>query len=964
MNIENNDYKIKDGVLYEVKKNLLPIPDGVTKIGPLAFDGLDYRGGVLVIPSSVVSISKTAFRNCYFDSVEIPPNVKEIGEYAFFCCHIKKVCVSDGIEKMGINPFFSFGESYIEEVEIPIRFWKNFRVIAEGIKFPELKKVNFIGEGEEIPFNALIGCKSLNEVKIPNSVKIIGIHAFAYCRSLKRLNLPDNLTIIDKGAVTECTLLEEIIIPNSVTRIGESAFNGCGSLKKVILSEGLEEIGESAFWGCTSLEEITIPESVTKLDSNAFTWCSSLKKVILSEELEEIGDSAFSYCTSLEEIIIPSSVTEIRAGCFQNCQSLKAINLPNGLIEIEYGAFINCSSLEEIYIPNSVIIVGNEAFAGCTNLKKVHLSESITLISAWMFYNCSSLEEIYIPGNIKEIGEGAFSNCTSLKRVNLSVGLTTIGSKAFENCASLEEIAIPESVTNLDPNAFTGCSLLKKISISNKCNILFDGDKVTIEYIDIDSLNINLIYAILANKESTKNIEFKSPKYSLFKKDEKKKFDEILTKDRNQSFIKDKNIKLSEVKKEEKDEDDIKHLEDEIIYLCKDFPKNIASIITEKVNEIDRVYRSSIESFKPEYGKDNGDRFDYEGLKNNTYLSLNRIKSLIKELNDFILFSKNIDGYKELINKKAESYSYNNDIESKIKNILYLSTFLDNNSDIKNTITKYLDDATSKVNNYIVDKINGNPVLEESSIIMNELDKKIDELFDSTIYKVKDVPKYKLLCLYNILNENEYKDNIKDNDIIGFISELRYLLDRLSNSEYKSKLRNDNNNIINKYKDIISSELNNNITKERYEEIEIGLRRELHPLIIEIDKYANLDKYEEHGLNIHRQLEISFDLVNGKRYLDEELNNYNHKDILIEVINIMKDIDEKKLTDEIREKVYKDINNVLMAIKNTLDETDVSSKEKYIRFMASATSMFTEVTTSINKYIKSTEKYNKSFGIK
>ncbi len=78
----------------------------------------------------------------------------------------------------------------------------------------------------------------------------------------------------------------------------------------------------------------------------------------------------------------------------------------------------------------------------------------------------------------------------------------------------------------------------------------------------------------------------------------------------------------------------------------------------------------------------------------------------------------------------------------------------------------------------------------------------------------------------------------------------------------------------------------------------------------------------------------------------------------------MKDIDDKKLDDSTKEKVYSDIRNVLIAIKSLLNVTDVSEKDKYIRFMAAATSMFTEVTTNITKYIKSLEEYNNSFGIK
>ena len=352
-----------------------------------------------------------------------------------------------------------------------------------------------------------------------------------------------------------------------------------------------------------------------------------LKSLNIPEGVTSIAFHACYHNGHLEEIYIPNSVITIESSAFEHCFNLKKVHLSENMTFFDQ-LFENCISLEEINIPGNIKRIGYMAFSGCRSLKRVNLSEGLTAINECAFENCISLEEITMPSSLIKIEYNAFLKC-HLKRVNLSEGLTTIRNFAFEKCWLLEEITIPESVTNLGPKAFVGCSSLKKFSISNECNILFDGDKVTIEYLDINSLNINLIYAVLANKESAKKIEFKGPKYSFLKKKEREVFKEILTKDRNITFIKDKNIKLSEASKEGKDEDDIKHLEDEIIYLCKDFPKKIASIITEKVNEIDRVYKSSIESFKPEYGKDNGDRFDYEGLKNDTYLFLNRIKSLI-----------------------------------------------------------------------------------------------------------------------------------------------------------------------------------------------------------------------------------------------------------------------------------------------------------------------------------------------
>ncbi len=243
----------------------IEIPDSVTTIGAYAFFGCDSLTSI-GIPDSVTTIGNGAFSGCYsLLSIEIPDRVKTIGEGPFSVCYsLTSINVAEE------------NEYYCD---------------IDGVVYTKDKKTIICYPG------------GLNgSYRIPDSVEIIGIQAFAQCDSLTSIEIPDSVETIGEGAFFGCDSLTSIGIPDSVTTIGERAFSICYSLTSVEIGDSVTTIGNGAFEGCDSLTSIEIPDSVRTIGNTAFYGCRSLTSVEIPDSVTTIGEGAFRGCKSLSDI--------------------------------------------------------------------------------------------------------------------------------------------------------------------------------------------------------------------------------------------------------------------------------------------------------------------------------------------------------------------------------------------------------------------------------------------------------------------------------------------------------------------------------------------------------------------------------------------------------------------------------------------------------------------------------------
>ena len=437
----------------------------ISSVSLLAIDDYEFDGCKALkqidLPPTLVGIGKFAFRNCKeLETITLPDSVQIIGESAFDACmKIKRMDIPAGVTSIGkgafggctslqtmtiINPNIQLGASVFEGcTELATCS------LPEGIK--------------EIPAS-FFASSGLNEFNVPTTVEKIEKSAFNHTQ-LKNVDLTacTRLTVIGNGAYAVCKSLESIKLPNSVTSIRSSAFDSSG-LKSITIPDSVvgsgenddaTGIGRAAFWNCFRLESVSIPQGVTQLNEMVFSDCISLTSVeirnVSASQLKVIGEKAFENCISLtntEFIAGLPGLETIEKDAFK--YDAKAIdnfyvNLSLSFLHLgrnsttenkdEFGNTLYLWGLKSIHLPNSLQKLGIDAFSGQYNVEKIDMGNGLTEIPANSFKGFGYLKTVTFSNKLLTIGDSAFENCIRMQELNLPNTLIEIGKSAF-SCTS------------------------------------------------------------------------------------------------------------------------------------------------------------------------------------------------------------------------------------------------------------------------------------------------------------------------------------------------------------------------------------------------------------------------------------------------------------------------------------------------------------------------------------------------
>lgn len=319
---------------YKEKILSITIQDGITSIGPYAFEGCQKLSG-FTLPDSVVQIGYYSFRGCNgLSEITIPNSCTNISEDAFWNCEYTLVDVTAPSEA------------------IP------------AIKRMRLRNV-VITSGTSIAGNAFSGSSSLESISIPDNVTTIGNFAFYNCISLKSIHIPDGVISIGYQAFQNCQTLESIVIPETVTSVGQWAFMGCKNLRTAVLPQNVTVIEPYTFWGCVNLTSVTVSQNLERIETKAFYSCDSLSEIILPDSVVYIGEWAFADCVALKKVVIPNDVQTIIDNAFDTTWNIETVVTPIAAI-----FYIPKNNLKTVVFTSGTQIPDN-AFSKCTTLQKV-----------------------------------------------------------------------------------------------------------------------------------------------------------------------------------------------------------------------------------------------------------------------------------------------------------------------------------------------------------------------------------------------------------------------------------------------------------------------------------------------------------------------------------------------------------------------------------------------------------------
>ena len=230
----------------------IDIPESVKEIGGWAFSGCTNLKSV-EIPNSVTSIGEEAFYNCTkLASVTIGNGVTSIGSEAFARSGLKSITIPTQIDSIFTCAFcecdslssviWNAKKADIWRIEIGSY---SIRVLSDDRLFDNCPMLSSLTVGEEVDslpyFFKYDSLKSVNW-----NAKHCEIRRSILPRNIKEITFGNKVEYIQKELCEGNHGIKKVIIPNSVKTIGLRAF-ACDSITTVIIGDGLTDVGDGAF---------------------------------------------------------------------------------------------------------------------------------------------------------------------------------------------------------------------------------------------------------------------------------------------------------------------------------------------------------------------------------------------------------------------------------------------------------------------------------------------------------------------------------------------------------------------------------------------------------------------------------------------------------------------------------------------------------------------------------------------
>lgn len=313
------------------------LPDCQTTVPDLLF-AWDRQLLSVQLPKAVKSIGRCAFKLCQNLRFQpFPSSIESLSDSAFYGCRKFEDIALDNIKEMGK---FVFSNTGLLHATIP----DHWTTIPKGI---------------------FAWCESLSEVDIPNHLVAIGDSAF-FKTKLVKFHFPDSLKEIGKFAFG-WTDIAELYIPDRDIFIKDYAFEYTKITELTIPKT--PQIGRHVFEGCWDLVSVRLPENWTSIPAGLFYFCHSLPSIDIPDAVTTIGSMAFS-STAIKDFCFKEGIDSIEGYAFASSKLQTAV-LPEGLRGMGYCAFENCNDLRYLVVPKTTKVIGYSAYWNCRKLDAI-----------------------------------------------------------------------------------------------------------------------------------------------------------------------------------------------------------------------------------------------------------------------------------------------------------------------------------------------------------------------------------------------------------------------------------------------------------------------------------------------------------------------------------------------------------------------------------------------------------------
>lgn len=319
----------------------------------------------IMIPDTVVTISSSVFQGCNNLSNINLENIKTVNSTAFRN-GFKNVDVVVNMPNLTNMKYGVFYESSIIKVE-------------------NLGKITSIPNRwtiYDVTMGTFSGCKKLESVVLPDTLRTIGSDAFKNCTNLKSINFPTSITTINISAFENCTNLEiDLNLPNLTTMTGERVFKNSGitSISSLghISTMYYSPESNGPFQGCTKLTEVTLPNELIDVNGPWFRDCTLLTTLHWnSNNVTRVNRTFWNTRLEIEDLSLPSltylgpwSFSDTRIKKVSNLGSITTLDESSG--SYNSSPFYNCRLLEEITLPATFTNFKRRSFKNCISLNKV-----------------------------------------------------------------------------------------------------------------------------------------------------------------------------------------------------------------------------------------------------------------------------------------------------------------------------------------------------------------------------------------------------------------------------------------------------------------------------------------------------------------------------------------------------------------------------------------------------------------